>query len=160
MAAKNKTAPAEHVDLSSFDDAVQRQNEGILVPIYSMDGKSRLGFSIRVAGPDSERAQEALDAIQQEVLEKESLEPATSREVAQRRIKYFAKVTMDFVPDQRADGTTPDVAIILDGKPLPFSEENAMKLYQRFRFIYLQVQAKADTRSAFLNGSPKPSAEA
>lgn len=147
-----KTAPHEPVDLSSFDGMVQRQEEGILVRILGPDGKTPLGFSIRVAGPDSEIAQAALDAIQQEVLEQESLDAPTQREIAQRRLSYFAKVTMDFVADAREDGVVPDVAVKLDGAPLPCSEENATKLYQRFKFILAQVRAKADTRSAFLNG--------
>lgn len=145
--ADKKTATT---DLAQFDAAVQRQEDGILVPIYGMDGKTRLGFSIRVAGPDSTRSTEALDAIQQELVEEASLETAKPSDNANRRLRYFAKVTMDFVPDQRADGTTPEVAIVLDKEPLPFSEANAEKLYQRFRFIYQQVAAKADTRAAFL----------
>lgn len=143
---------AEPIDLSSFDDMVKRQEEGVLVPIYGPDGKASLGFSIRVAGPDSERAQVALEALQQEIIEQESMQPPTQREIAQRRLRYFAKVTMDFVPDAQADGTVPEVAIKLDGKPLPCTEENAIKLYERFKFILAQVKAKADTRSAFLNG--------
>lgn len=160
MADKKNTSPAEPVDLSKFDDAVKRMEDGILVPIVSMDGKSPLGFSIKVAGPDSERAQQALNDIQQELIEEGSDQPATSADVALRRMKYFAKVTIDFVPDERPDGTTPDVAVKLDGEPLPYSEENASKLYQRFRFILQQVQLKADTRAAFLNGSPDASAKA
>ena len=159
--AMKKTAQAEEpIDLSGFDDMVKRQEEGILIPIKGPDGRSSLGFSIKVAGPDSAKAQEALDAIQAELVEQATLEPASSRDVAQRRIRYFSKVTLDFVPDKREDGTVPDVAIKLDGAPLPYSEENAVKLYQRFRFIYQQVQAKADTRVAFLNSSPNTSAEA
>lgn len=145
--AKSQT---QAVDLAQFDAAVQRQEDGILVPIVSMDGKTPLGFSIRVAGPDSARSTEALDAIQQELIEEASLDLPKPSDNAHRRLRYFAKVTMDFVPDARDDGTTPDYAIVLDGEPLPFSEENAAKLYQRFRFIYLQVAAKADTRAAFL----------
>jgi hypothetical protein len=148
--AKQANAPGEPVDLAKFDAAVQRQEEGILVPIYGMDGKTRLGFSIRVAGPDSSRSTEALDTIQQELIEEASLDAPKPSDNAHRRLRYFAKVTMDFVPDEREDGTRPDHAIVLDGEPLPFSEENAAKLYQRFRFIYQQVVAKADTRAAFL----------
>jgi hypothetical protein len=151
---KTETAAEGPIDLSGFDDMVQRQEEGILVPIKGPDGRSSLGFSIKVAGPDSEKAQEALDAIQAELVEQASLESASARDIAQRRLRYFAKVTLDFVPDKRTDGTVPDVAIKLDGAPLPFSEENAAKLYQRFRFIYQQVQTKADTRAAFLTSSP------
>ena len=60
---KTETAVEGPIDLSGFDDMVQRQEDGILVPIKGPDGRSSLGFSIKVAGPDSEKAQEALDAI-------------------------------------------------------------------------------------------------
>ena len=156
--ADKKLATTGTVDLAQFDAAVQRQEDGILVPIYSMDGKTPLGFSIRVAGPDSSRSTEALDAIQQELIDEASLDTPKPSDNANRRLRYFAKVTMGFEPDARADGTTPDTAIILDGAPLPFSEDNAAKLYQRFRFIYQQVVAKADTRAAFLKDSPDASA--
>lgn len=140
------------IDLSNFDGMVARQESGLLVPIYGPDGKSRLGFSISVAGPDSDRALKALDEIQQDLIAQASLEPATASDIAQRRIQYFAKVTLAFVPDQRPDGTTPDFAMKFDGAPLPYTEENAVKLYNRYRFILSQVQAKADTRAAFLDG--------
>lgn len=149
------TLPAGPVDLSEFDEMVSRQEQGILVPIHKPlpNGKSApLGFSIRIAGPDSTRAQEALDEIQMDMIAAESLDVSTPTSVADRRIAYFAKVTLDFVPDEREDGTKPDHAMILDGAPLPYSEANAAKLYTRFRFILQQVQSRADTRAAFLNG--------
>ena len=142
MAEKNGSA--EPLDLSIFDDAVQRQETGILVPIKDMTGKKSLGFSIRVAGPDSVRSQVALDQLQNDLVEEGSLEAPKPSETAARRLRYFAKVTMDFVLDV---GAAP---IMIDGVPLKYSEDAAVQLYQRFRFILQQVQAKADTRSAFL----------
>jgi hypothetical protein len=160
MSTKKNTAPSDPVDLNQFDKMVENQEEGILIPIKGADGRSELGFSIRVAGPDSQRAQQALDVIQQELLDQEALEPATNSEAALRRMRYFAMVTMDFVAAEREDGSKPEHAMQLDGAPLPFSENNALRLYQRFRFIYQQVVAKADTRAAFLNGSSNDSASA
>jgi hypothetical protein len=148
----SKSADNEPIDLASFDSMVARQETGLLIPILGPDGKSRLGFSISVAGPDSARALTALDEIQQEMIAEASLQPTTSSDSAQRRLRYFAKVTIAFVPDVRPDGTTPDVAVKLDGSALPCTEENVAKLYGRFRFILAQVQAKADTRTAFLDG--------
>lgn len=55
---------AKTFDLASLDAAIKKQDEGIDIDIKGLDGKSPLGFSIKVAGPDSERAAKAHDEIQ------------------------------------------------------------------------------------------------
>ena len=134
------TKEAKPVDLATFDEAMQRQNEGILIPIKSMDRKTPLGFSIRVAGPDSQRAIDAQERLADERLEKEELEPPGARELAERNARYVAMITMGFEPN-----------VILDGEELSYTEENALKLYRRFPFIFEQVNRGAD-RSRFTKG--------
>lgn len=135
---KKEIAP---VDLAQFDAAVAKQEEGILVPILGMDGKSSLGFSIRVAGPDSKRAKGAQEELADELIESENLTRLQAREVADRGFRYLAKVTMGWEP-----------AIVLDGQEMIYSEENAEKLYRRFNFIREQVDRAAGNRTRFTKG--------
>lgn len=128
-------------DLAQFDEAVKRQNDGIAVPIKSMDGKTDLGFSIRVAGPDSEIATAAQEAMADELIEQENLTRVQAREAADRGLRYLAKITLGWEPK-----------VVMDGQELAFSEENALKLYRRFKFIKEQVDRAAGQRSRFLRG--------
>jgi hypothetical protein len=136
--SKKEVAP---VDLAQFDAAVAKQEEGILVPILGMDGKTSLGFSIRVAGPDSKRAKDAQEELADELIESENLTRLQAREVADRGYRYLAKVTMGWEP-----------AIVLDGQEMAYSEENAEKLYRRFNFIKEQVDRAAGNRTRFTKG--------
>lgn len=126
-------------DLSSFDIAMKRQEEGILIPIVSMDGKTPLGFSIRVAGPDSERAIAAGEAMGNELIERENLATLTSKDRRESMVRYLARVTLEFVP-----------CVLIDGKEFSYSEENAVMLYSRYPFIREQVDRSASKRAAFL----------
>lgn len=135
--AKTQKKP---VDLSSMDEAVKRQDQGIDVPINGMDGKS-LGFTIKVAGPDSERAIKAQEELADELIEAGNNERLKAREAARRGVRYLAKITMGWDP-----------AVVVDGKELAYSEENAEKLYTRFRFIREQVDRAAGNRKAFTKG--------
>jgi len=139
--ATKKNVPTEPVDLASFDEMVQRQEEGISVPIMGPDGKSPLGFSIRVAGPDSSRAKEAQEDLADELIASENLTRLQAREVAERGLRFLAKVTLGWEP-----------AIILDKQELAFSEENAIKLYTRYNFIKEQVDRAAGNRTRFTKG--------
>ena len=136
-----RTTPSEPVDLSSFDGMVQRQEEGILVPIMGPDGKSPLGFSIRVAGPDSARAREAQEELADELIEQEVATRLAARDMADRGFKYLSKVTLGWEP-----------SIKLDGAELAYSEENAEKLYRRFNFVKEQVDRAAGSRARFTKG--------
>lgn len=129
------------VDLSSFDEAKKKHEEGIDVPILGPDGKSELGFTIRVAGPDSERAQKAQEELADELIEQENLTRLKAREAAQRGIRYLAKITLGWVP-----------SVVVDGQDLAYSEENAEKLYRRHRFIREQVDRAAGNRARFTKG--------
>ncbi len=129
------------VDLSSFDEAKRRHDEGIDVPILGPDGKTELGFTIRVAGPDSERAQTAQEELADELIDQENLSRLKAREAAQRGIRYLAKLTIGWAPN-----------IILDGQELEFSEDNAAMLYRRHRFIREQVDRAAGNRARFTKG--------
>lgn len=136
MTAKTES---KAVDLSGFDDAKKKQDEGIEVDILGPDGKTSIGFKIRVAGPDSDRAQKASEELADELIEQENLTRLKAREAAQRGIKYLAKITIGWAPN-----------IIVDGKELAYSEENAEKLYRRHKFIREQIDRAAGNRAGFL----------
>lgn len=146
MARKPKIAPPP-ADLAELDKVVEAQSTGKLIPILSFDGVSPLGFSIRVAGPDSPMADAARQMMQQELVDRESLEPLTLDERREQGMLYLSRITMGFEP-----------AAILDGRQLQNTPEDALKLYRRFRFIYRQVDESAGKREDFLpeHDSPSP----
>lgn len=128
------------IDLSGFDAAIQAQEEGILVPIKGMDGKTDLGLSIRVAGPDSDRARQAQQELSDELIAEEKLN-LSAGEIVERSIRYVAKITLGWEP-----------AIKMDGKEMAYSEANAVKLYTKYNFIYEQVNKAAGNRANFTKG--------
>ena len=151
MAPKKKIVPPP-ADLAELDKVVTAQEEGRLVPIVNYDGTSPLGFSIRVAGPDSTRADEARAKMQAELVARESLEPLSPDERREQGLRYVARLVMGFEPRAR-----------LDGRDLEATEEDALKLFRRFRWIYKQVDDVAGRREDFLSAadslSPKPSSD-
>ena len=141
---KQKQAPASSgaLDLSSVDAAIKRQDEGLDVEIKGLDGKTPLGLVIRVAGPDSQRAQEAQEALTDEMLAREASETRTSaKEATERGIRYLARITIGWQP-----------AVKLDGEEMAYSVANAEALYRRFRFIRDQVDRAASNRARFSKG--------
>lgn len=139
MVEKNATAdaPKKAVDLTGLDADIKKQEEGIVIELKGMDGKTPLGVSVRVAGPDSDRQVKALAALTDEYLDRQESVETTAAELDRRSLILLAKSTIEWTP------------VVLDGVDLPYSEENAIKLYSRFRFIREQVEKKASTRKAF-----------
>lgn len=135
------TQTKKAVDLSSLDDAKKKHEEGIGVSVLGADGKTPLGFSIRVAGPDSDRAQKAQEELTDELIEQGNAGSLNGREATQRGVKYLARITLGWEPK-----------IILDGQELAYSPENAEKLYRRHKFIREQVDRAAGNRAGFLKG--------
>lgn len=140
MTTKTKeAAQTAGVDLTEFEGAVERQNEGIDIHILGMDGKTPLGFSIRVAGPDSKVAEEAQADMADELLEEGNLTRLQARQAAEQGIKYLTKITLGWSQPIKFDGQEHD-----------FTPANAEKLYRRFKFIREQVDKAAGKRAAFL----------
>lgn len=127
-------------DLAELDQFVQAQEDGMLIPIFHMDKATSLGFSIRVAGPDSDRAAEAKQKMHDDLIARNNLEPLTPSERVAQANRYLARITMGWEPQIR-----------MDGKDLEYNEENAFALYSRFRFIKEQVDNKAGLRDRFLS---------
>ena len=132
--------PAAPKDLAEFDSLQKNQDEGIEVKIKDPNGQD-VGITIKVAGPDSERQRKAIEKLQNERLQSEDVLPMTAEDLARQQVRGLAMSVMGWTP------------IILGGEELKYSEENAIKLFNRFPFIRDQVQAKAGKRAAFLQPS-------
>ena len=125
------------LDLAEYDKLQQRQDEGIEVPIKDPAGKS-LGFSIRIAGPDSKLQRKAMRILVDERLEDEVIQSLPESEQELREVRGLALSTMGWT------------SFKLDGAEYRFTVENAQKLYTRFPFIRSQVEFRAERRAAFL----------
>ena len=133
------------LDLSAFDAAVKRQEQGIEVDILGPDGETPIGLKIKVAGPDSQRAQKAQEELADGLLEKQARKGKIARvkpaEARKRGIMYLARVTIGWSP-----------AVKLDGKELAYSVENAERLYTALPFIREQVDEAGGDRARFMKG--------
>lgn len=135
------------IDLAPFDEAIRRHEQGIEVPIISMDGKTPTGLVILVAGPDSDRARKAREALHHDLVEAQRTTPLTPAEVSDQGAKFLAKLTIGWAPNVK-----------VDGEELEYSEANAMKVFSRYRFIRQQVDSIAGDRAAFMPASQSSSA--
>jgi len=130
----------ELVDLSRFDAMQQAQEAGLDIEIRDPNGK-KVGFTIRVAGPDSTRQRKAIERMAADRLAAEDPTPLTPAELYDRQTRGLAIATLSWTPFK------------LDGGVYEMTEENAYKLYRRFAFIRDQVSDRAGRRSAFFGSS-------
>lgn len=134
----------DFVDLSLLDENLKLQEEGIDVEIAGPTNKPT-GLVIYIFGPDSTRAQQASRELQKQIEQEAAKEgdvDLDSPEAQRRRqMSYLAKITKGW-----------NKPPMVDGEPLAFSEENAVKLYTKYPIIENQVRFKADRRSSFIKG--------
>lgn len=130
------------LDLSAFGAAVKRQNDGIEVDILGMDGETPTGLKIRVAGPDSKRAQAAQETMADELVAQQVDGRMKAADATKRGIRYLAKITLGWSPESINDGE----------EEFAFSEAAAVKLYTKYRYIREQVDRAAGSRTRFTNG--------
>jgi hypothetical protein len=135
------TEPAvELMDLSRFDVMQTAQEEGLDVEIRDPEGK-KLGFSIRIAGPDSKRQRKAIEKMAAERMAADDPAPLSPAELYDRQTRGLAGATISWTTFK------------LDGGIYALTEENAYALYTRFPFIRDQVSERAGRRSAFFTSS-------
>lgn len=127
-------------DLSAFDGLKEAQEAGIDIELKDPSGQP-IGVSIRVAGPDSERQRKVMKALTNERINNEDLATATAEDIEVNTLKILAASVISWSP------------IVLDGADLPYSEENAIRLFTRFPFIREQVEKKAGKRTGFMKRS-------
>lgn len=129
------------VDLSAIEASIRRQDEGIVVDILGPDGKTPLGLKIRVAGPDSARARDGLEDLTDELATGGGTGTTTKAERRDHGLRYLAKMTIGWEGQVKFDGVVQD-----------FSEQAALALYRRFKFIASQVDNAAGDRARFTLG--------
>ena len=139
-ATKNTEVAVELADLSQFDALQAAQEAGLDVEIRGPDNK-KLGFTIRIAGPDSVRQRRAIEKMAAERLASDDPTPLSPAELFDRQTRGLAIATISWTPFK------------LDGTVYELNEENAYKLYTRFAFIRDQVAERAGRRSAFFTSS-------
>jgi hypothetical protein len=137
------------INLDRFDALVQAQEEGIEFELHDEVG-APIGLKLRMVGPDSKRARQAMKAVAAEFAaraeEKASLQTAEDEE-EERMIAFLSKVVTHWSPNPA-----------IGGKEVPFSEENARTFFSRFRLFTEQVQARAVRRAPFARSSSSDSA--
>jgi hypothetical protein len=139
-ATTTEATSIELVDLSRYDALQQNQEAGLDIEIRDPSGK-KLGFSIRVAGPDSTRQRKAVEKMAADRMASEDPTPLTPAELYDRQTRGLAIATLSWSPFK------------LDGGIYELTENSAYALYNRFPFIRDQVNERAGRRSAFFESS-------
>lgn len=143
----SEKATSGALDLSAFDAATKRQEQGIEVDILGLDGETPIGLKIKVAGPDSQRAQKAQAELADVRFEKQAKKGKAAfrikaAEARDQQIQYLARVTIGWEPP----------IVNLGGTEIKCSPENAEILYRAHPFIREQVQETSDDRERFMKG--------
>jgi hypothetical protein len=133
-------------DISKFEPAAKKQEEGAEVPILDPLGNPA-GFSIWVAGPDSEVRRNALRTIRDERKAAGKFDEPDADETRLLNIRVAAMCTTKW--DE----------FMSHGEVMEFSVENARKVYSAHAFIYDQVDAHSRIRGIyFLEDAPNSAA--
>lgn len=133
-----------NIDLDAFDALQRAQEEGVEVPIYK-PGTTEALFTIRVAGPDSER----FEAAEQRAIEERvaAQGPLSRSEEIEAGARFLARISMGWTLKDRG------------GKPVKFTEEAATKLFREYKAIRKTVDGVAANRNRFTPRSSMASAE-
>lgn len=132
------------IDLGSLDTA-RSANEGFDVQLYHPVTNVDLGITIKILGKDSDTFRKISHAQAKKRMDRFSKGGfrntgfiQSPEEIEQNGIELLAACTVGW------DG------IILDGKPLDFSKDNAKELYTRFPWIKEQIDVAVGDRANFI----------
>jgi hypothetical protein len=135
------------VDLSDFDLAKGAESGADLAlrnpvtdePLLTEDGAQ---ITIRLVGMDSGAYRRALHQIQNRKLGRLTRGKSPSMELVERdELELLAACTVGWS------------GVVVDGAPLEFSAQNAVSLYERFRWIKEQVDAYIGDRENFFQNA-------
>lgn len=134
------------MDLAKYDTKTGSEEGRWFEPI-GLDGKP-LGMRIKLMGPDSRRYAELKGEVQREAYE--AIAAAANGETvkqskktdAEKEVDFYSKLTMDWEP-------TGDDPVTWEGKPFPFTEANARKLYEMVPMVRNQVRVYIEGRRNF-----------
>jgi hypothetical protein len=134
----------KQIDLSSID-TVKGSNEGFDVRIYHPGTNEDMDITIRVLGKDSDEFQKVSRAQSKKRMAKMTKggfrNPNTAvpvEEVEQDGIQLLAACTKGWS------------GVIVEGKEVPFSTDNAVMIYERFPWIKEQIDTAIGDRANFI----------
>lgn len=138
-------------DLAELDEVVKVHEEGVDVPLLSIDGFSLLGFGIRIAGPESQKYQVARDQMVKDITHATISAEGQIADSDRRKIEtaFLSRISLAFTGPAK-----------LDGKILENTEEDFVKLYRRFDFIRRQIDGAQANRENFTPRSSESSSAA
>lgn len=133
------------MDLAALDTS-EVANEGVPMPVHGPDGQPVLQedgspVTITLLGDDSDELVKF------------------DRQLVNRNLRGGQQITAELAEakeiNRLARATVGWDGVVLDGEVLNFSEENAKKLYKRFRWLRQQVRVFVSERVNFMKASPE-----
>lgn len=134
-------------DLSEFDALVEAQDEGVDVEITHPKTGKPVGIVVRVAGPDSKKANTAKRAgIDRALAMQRKGQKPSAEHIEGAGILYLADVTLGW---RTKDGDGWRDVVVRHGEDVAFSRAAAVELYTTVPIIRDQVNAVAGSRDDF-----------
>ena len=134
---------AKKVDLAAID-TVKGSNEGFNVRIFHPGTNEDLDISITVLGKDSDAFQKVSRAQNKKRMAKmqkggfRNVSPVPIEEIEQDGIALLAACTTGWT------------GVIIEGKEVAFSTDNAVMVYERFPWIKEQIDVAIGDRANFI----------
>lgn len=129
------------VDLSTFANLSDAQDDGIDVDIRHPSTDEELGIKIRVAGPDSARQKRARNAVNNERMRLSRNKRPTASELEDDALRITASSIISWSGVEE------------NGVAVELTKDNAIDILTRYPFIRDQVFAAAGDRASFLKTS-------
>ena len=126
-------------DLASLDTA-KKANEGVWMPVIHPKTKLPTGLRILLFGMDSEIQQKYQRDYMDRMVQRKADAPAPDQ--AEEELEMLATCTGGW--DMNGS------PLVLEGKELPFTHENAKAVYKRFAWIKGDVDRFVGNRGNFL----------
>lgn len=137
------------MDLKAYD-TLTGSEAGAFIEPHNLEGK-KMGLRIKVAGPDSRRYNLLKDEVQRAMYKSiadaaNGLDVKDAKETeAEKEARFYAGLTLGWEPVDEHD------PVVWDGKPFPFTEDNARKLYVYSPIILNQVKVFVENRRNFMS---------
>lgn len=125
-------------DLSQFADLIPSQEEGTIVDILHPVTGDPIGMTVQVAGPDSDRARKARQAVMNANLRTSTASKPKANEIEASARSVVAKSVISWI------------GVELNGEELDCTVDNVLKVFTDYPFIYEQVSGAAANRALFI----------
>lgn len=136
MTTKTQPTKSDVTDLGDFESLTSAQEEGVAVQIQHPATGADLGITIVVAGPDSDRHKQAQREMTNVRLRKRKMK-ITAEEVETESRRLMARKIISWE------------GVVYKGEPVTLTVDNAIMVFQKFPFIYEQLDAEAGDRASF-----------